>query len=165
MPDVSLSTKLDALAQDSSIGGASAEVAGDTGASTTNGFLRWLRDWFVARTGQKTGANSLSVIPASDAVHAVRARPVTITEDWNAALTTAYQKVTTTTTSTTSLRMSAACNASAYDIEIQVVAAGGSAPTTTGQALLAGDDFLTGIPVGDVYARSATAQKLIVWRS
>jgi len=49
--------------------------------------------------------------------------------------------------------------------EYQVVAAGGAAPTTSGQALLAGDDFLAGIPVGDIYARSATLQKLIVWRA
>jgi len=87
------------------------------------------------------------------------------TEDWNALLTSTYQKVATTTASTKSLRMSAACNATAYDIEYQVVTAGGAAPTTTGQALLAGDDFLAGIPVGDIYARSATAQKLIVWRA
>ncbi len=140
MPDVSLSSKLDAVAQDASIGGASAEAAGNTGASTTNGFLRWLRDRFLA------------VAPR-----------VAYTEDWNAALTSSYQKVATTTTATKSLRMSAACNATAYDIEYQVVEAGRDAPTTTGQALLAGDDFLAGIPVGDIYARSATAQKLIVW--
>ena len=91
--------------------------------------------------------------------------PVAYAEDWNAALTSSYQKVATTTASTRSLRMSAACNATAYDIEYQVVAAGAAAPTTTGQALLAGDDFLAGIPVGDIYARSATAQKLIVWRA
>lgn len=89
----------------------------------------------------------------------------TYTEDWNAALTSSYQKVATTTAATKSLRMSAACNATAYDIEYQVVTAGGAAPTTTGQALLAGDDFLAGIPIGDIYARSATAQKLIVWRA
>jgi len=89
----------------------------------------------------------------------------TYTEDWNAALTSSYQKVATTTSSTKGLRMSAACNASAYDIEYQVVAAGASAPSATGQALLAGDDFLAGIPIGDIYARSATLQKLIVWRA
>ena len=124
------------------IGGSSAAAAGDTGASTTNGFLRWLRDRFLA------------VAPR-----------VAYTEDWNAALTSSYQKVATTTTATKSLRMSAACNATAYDIEYQVVTAGGAAPTTTGQALLAGEDFLAGIPIGDIYARSATAQKLIVWRA
>ncbi len=91
--------------------------------------------------------------------------PVTYSEVFNGALTSTYQLITTTTTSTRSLRMSAACNATAYDIEYQVVASGAAAPTTTGQALLAGDDFLAGIPVGDIYARSATAQKLIVWRA
>ena len=119
MPDVSLSAKLDAVAQDASIGGASAPAAGNTGASTTNGFLRWLRDRFLSAAPQ-----------------------LTYTEDWNAALTSSYQKVATTTTATKSLRMSAACNATAYDIEYQVVASGAAAPTTTGQALLAGDDFL-----------------------
>lgn len=157
MPDVSLSAKLDAVAQDASIGGASAPAAGNTGASTTNGFLRWLRDWFYARTGRQTAANSLSVVQASDSF------AVTYTQDFNGALTSTYQLITTTTTGTRSLRMSAACNATVYDIEYQVVASGAAAPTTTGQALLAGDDFLAGIPVGDIYARSATAQKLIVW--
>ena len=124
-----------------SIGGTTATTAGDTGASTTNGFLRWLRDRF------------LSVAPR-----------LTYTEDWNAALTSSYQKVATTTTATKSLRMSSACNASAYDIEYAVVPVGDPAPTTNGQALLAGEDFLAGIPIGDIYARSETAQKLIVWR-
>jgi len=142
MPDVSLSEKLDAVAKDTSLGGSNAAAAGNTGASTTNGFLRWLRDRFLSAAPQ-----------------------LTYTEDWNAALTSSYQKVATTTTATKSLRMSAACNASAYDIEYQVVASGATAPTTTGQALLAGDDFAAGIPVGDIYARSATAQKLIVWRA
>ena len=41
---------------DGGIGGASAAAAGDTGASTTNGFLRWLRDKFKAFTGQQTSA-------------------------------------------------------------------------------------------------------------
>lgn len=124
------------------IGGTTAAAAGDTGASTTNGFLRWIRDRFLAAAPR-----------------------VAYTEDWNSALTSTYQKVATTTTSTKSIRMSAACNATAYDIEYQVVTAGAAAPTTTGQALLAGEDFLAGIPVGDIYARSATAQKLIVWRA
>lgn len=159
MPDVSLSEKLDAVAKDTSLGGSNAAAAGNTGASTTNGFLRWLRDWFYARTGRQTAANSLSVVQASDSFAAA------YSEVFNGALTSTYQLITTTTTATRSLRMSAACNASAYDIEYQVVASGAAAPTTTGQALLAGDDFLAGIPVGDIYARSATAQKLIVWRA
>ncbi len=160
MPDVSLSAKLDAVAKDTSLGGSNAAAAGNTGASTTNGFLRWLRDWFYARTGRQAAANSMSVVQASDSF------AVTYTQDFNGALNSTYQLITTTTTATRSLRMSAACNATAYDIEYQVVASGAAAPTTaTGQALLAGDDFAAGIPVGDIYARSATAQKLIVWRA
>lgn len=80
------------------------------------------------------------------------------------ALTASWVKVVTTTATTKSLRMSATCNANAYDIEYTVVAAGADAPTDTrGQALLAGDDFLAGIPVGDIYARSASLQTLVVW--
>lgn len=36
------------VATDASLGGATAAAAGDTGASTTNGFLRWIRDKLVA---------------------------------------------------------------------------------------------------------------------
>ena len=80
------------------------------------------------------------------------------------ALTASWAKVITTTTATKALRMSAACNTTTYDIEYTVVKEGEEAPTDTrGQALLAGDDFLAGIPVGDIYARSATAQTLIIW--
>ena len=80
------------------------------------------------------------------------------------ALTASWALVKTTTTATKALRMSAACNATTFDIEYTVVTAGASAPTDTrGQALLAGDDFLAGIPVGDIYARSASAQTLIIW--
>lgn len=79
-------------------------------------------------------------------------------------LTASWALVKTTTTATKALRMSAACNTTTYDIEYTVVTAGASAPTDTrGQALLAGDDFLAGIPVGDIYARSASLQTLIIW--
>jgi len=79
-------------------------------------------------------------------------------------LTATWALVKTTTTATKSLRMSAACNATVFDIEYTVVTAGASAPTDTrGQSLLAGDEFLGGIPVGDIYARSATLQTLIIW--
>ena len=109
--------------------------------------------------------SATSVLPEYVGPQKTTAPALTFTEDWNAALTATYQKVATTTSSTSALRMSAACNASAYDIEFTVVAAGAAAPTTTGQALLGGEDFLAGIPVGDIYARSATLQKLIVWRA
>ena len=80
------------------------------------------------------------------------------------ALTASWAKVITTTTETKALRMSAACNATTFDIEYTVVTTGDAPPTDTrGQALLAGDDFLAGIPVGDIYARSATLQTLIIW--
>ena len=197
-------TNTDIVTELASIGGASAAAAGDTGESTTNGFLRWLRDRFKAFTGQQTSASSLSVTGASDGyfivggatadgitpaagTYSVRvggqdssgnkrtlllksggelptySPALTITENFNGALTASYQIVATTTAATKMLRMSAACNATAYDIEFQVVTAGGAAPSTTGMALLAGDDFPLGIPIGDIYARSASLQKLIVW--
>ena len=53
---------------DGGIGGASAAAAGDTGASTTNGFLRWLRDFWLSLKGTRTAANSVSVTGASDGV-------------------------------------------------------------------------------------------------
>ena len=80
------------------------------------------------------------------------------------SLTASWVLVKTTTTATKALRMSAACNATTFDIEYTVVTAGAAAPTDTrGQALLAGEDFLAGIPVGDIYARSASLQTLIIW--
>ena len=90
---------------------------------------------------------------------------LTYTETFNNSLTATYQKVATTSAATKSLRMSCASNATAYDIEYQVVVAGGAAPTANGMSLLAGEDFAVGIPIGDIYARSATNQRLIVWRS
>lgn len=108
-------------------------------------------------------SNNSSVVGSSNPLPVTTALPLTYAENFNAALTGTYQKVVTTTTTTKALRMSANCSASAYDIEYQVVAAGAAAPTTSGIALLAGDDFLAGIPVGDIYVRSLSLQKLIVW--
>ena len=61
-------TNTDIVTELASIGGASAAAAGDTGASTTNGFLRWMRDFWFALKGTKTAANSVSVTGASDSV-------------------------------------------------------------------------------------------------
>ena len=61
-------TNTDIVTELASIGGASAAAAGDTGASTTNGFLRWMRDFWFALKGTKTAANSVSVTGASDGV-------------------------------------------------------------------------------------------------
>ena len=61
-------TNTDIVTELASIGGASAAAAGDTGASTTNGFLRWMRDFWLSLKGTKTAANSISVTGASDSV-------------------------------------------------------------------------------------------------
>lgn len=112
----------------------------------------------------KTDNLDIALSALRDALR-VYSQALTFTENWNAALTASYQKVVTTTAATKALRMSCACNATAYDIEFQRVNAGDPAPSagTAGMALLAGDDFPQGIPIGDIYARSATLQKLIVW--
>ena len=83
--DVAEGAKADAAATDSSsswsvvallkgiwaaLGGVSAAPGGNTGASTTNGFLRWLRDYFFARLGALTSANSISVTDATDGLFA-----------------------------------------------------------------------------------------------
>ena len=114
--------------------------------------------------------SGIKVLVGGSAVSSSNPLPVsggnfTYTKDnTGTALTASWAKVITTTTATKALRMSAACNATTYDIEYTVVTADASAPTDTrGQALLAGEDFLAGIPVGDIYARSATLQTLIIW--
>ena len=113
---------------------------------------------FLDETGTLITVSSSNPLPVSGGNFAYTK------DNTGAALTSSWAKVITTTTATKALRMSAACNATIYDIEYTVVTAGGAAPTDTrGQALLAGDDFLAGIPVGDIYARSATGQTLIIW--
>lgn len=79
------------------------------------------------------------------------------------ALTTNWQKVFTTTAATRSLRLGVPPIPSAYDIEWVSVPTGSAAPVGgIGEGVLAGEDFLAGIPLGDIYCKSATSQTLIV---
>ena len=133
------------------------------GGATPDGSAPTVGTYSVRIGGQDANGNKRTLLLKSGGELPTYSPALTVTENFNAALTASYQKVATTTAATKMLRMSAACNATAYDIEFQVVAAGAAAPSTAGQALLAGDDFPQGFPIGDIYARSATAQKLIVW--
>lgn len=79
------------------------------------------------------------------------------------ALTNAWQKVATTSAATKALRIAPVVGAAAYDIEWVAVPAGAPAPTDpVGEPILGGDDFAAGVPIGDLYLRSATAQTAIV---
>ena len=78
-------------------------------------------------------------------------------------LTVAWQKVCTTTAATLGLRLGVPPNPSAYDIEWAAVAAVAAAPTSAiGEGVLAGEDFASGLPIGDIYCKSASGQQLIV---
>lgn len=78
-------------------------------------------------------------------------------------LTSAWAKVATTTTATRGLRLAPIASASVYDIEWVSVTAGAAAPTDVyGEPVLGGEDFPAGLPIGDIYCKSASGQKLIV---
>ncbi len=79
------------------------------------------------------------------------------------ALTPAWQKVAATAAATRALRIAPIAGATTYDIEWVAVAAGASAPTDTyGEPVLGGEDFASGVPIGDIYLKSATGQTAIV---
>lgn len=137
------------------------------------GWLSQLGDYLLALTGRfpaslgaKTAAQSLAVTMATDqsailttsaakSFPQVAGSPFTLTASW--------QKVCTTTAATLGLRLGIPPNPSAYDIEWASVPAGAAAPTDAiGEAVMAGEDFASGLPIGDIFARSATLQKLIV---
>lgn len=78
-------------------------------------------------------------------------------------LTAAWQKVATTTTATKGLRLAALASAATFDIEWAAVASGAAAPTdASGEPIMAGEDFAAGLPIGDIYLRSASGQKAVV---
>ena len=78
-------------------------------------------------------------------------------------LTSAWAKVCTTTSGTKALRIAPIGTATAYDIEWAAVTAGAAAPTDTyGEAIQGGEDFAGGIPIGDIYLKSATGQIAVV---
>ncbi len=78
-------------------------------------------------------------------------------------LTAAWAKVATTTNATKGLHIAPIAAATVFDIEWAVVAANASAPTDTyGEPIQGGENFLDGIPIGDIYCKSTTGQIAIV---
>jgi hypothetical protein len=78
-------------------------------------------------------------------------------------LTSSWTKVATTIAATRGLRITPTADAGGYDIEWVAVTAGAAAPTDTyGQPILGGDDFAGGMPLGDIYLKSASGQKAVV---
>jgi hypothetical protein len=93
--------------------------------------------------------------PAPLNIAAVAGSPFTLTSGW--------QKVATNTAATKALILGAGGNASAYDIEWTVTAAGAGTPSDTkGNGIGLAENFAAGIPIGDIYARSASGQSLVV---
>lgn len=78
-------------------------------------------------------------------------------------LTSSWAKVATTTGATSGLRIASIAGASTYDIEWCAVPAGATAPSLTyGEPIQGGEDFIGGLPIGDVYLKSASGQKATV---
>lgn len=107
----------------------------------------------------RTGNGDLSVgvvperVPVSYA--SVPGSPFTLGPGW--------QRVATTSATTRALRVSPLAGAVTYDIEWTSVPAGDDMPTDAhGEPIMGGEDFLGGIPLGDVYLKSATGQIAIV---
>ena len=78
------------------------------------------------------------------------------------ALTPTWQKIVNTTAATRGLRLAPLGDATAFDIEWCVYPAGSSAPADTrGEPIGFGEDFRAGMPIGDIWCRSATSQFLL----
>lgn len=94
-------------------------------------------------------------VPVPLAFTQVAGSPFTLTSSW--------VKVATTTTATRGLRIAPVPSATDFDIEWISVTADASAPTdTNGEPIFGGEDFAGGIPVGDIYLKSASGQIVIV---
>lgn len=81
-------------------------------------------------------------------------------------LTSAWVKVATTTVATRGLRISPVVSAVNFDIEWVSVDANATAPTLitepNGEGVLGGEEFISGLPLGDIYLKSVTGQVAIV---
>lgn len=85
--------------------------------------------------------------------------PLTFTQTAGSpfTLTSSWTKVATTTAATKGLIVAPSVNASAFDIEWTSVTAGAAAPTDLyGVPVGYGETFADGLPIGDVYLKSAT---------
>lgn len=89
--------------------------------------------------------------------------PMTMAVVFSAPVGAGWTRVATTTGATRGLRIGPIAAASAYDLEWTVAQAGSPVPGDVyGEAVLGGDDFAGGVPIGDIYVRSATTQIAIV---
>ena len=104
------------------------------GGATADGSTPAAGTYSVRVGGQDSSGNKRTLLLKSGGELPTYSPALTITENWNAALTSSYQKWQLRQRRQ-NVRMSAACNATAYDIEFQVVTAGAAAPSTTGMAL------------------------------
>lgn len=79
------------------------------------------------------------------------------------ALTSSWIKVATLLTSTRGLRIAPIASATTFDIEWVSVVSGAAIPTDSyGEPIFGGEDFAAGLPVGDLYLKSASGQVAIV---
>ncbi|GBU16853.1 MULTISPECIES: hypothetical protein [Methylobacterium] len=100
----------------------------------------------------------------ADAVVILR-DPVALTTVYADVLMPNWTKVATVTKSTRALRIGMPGSASVFDVEWVSVPAGDPAPSNSlpyGEAILGGEDFPAGLPLGDIYARSASGAAVIV---
>jgi hypothetical protein len=110
-------------------------------------------------SSQATAANQTTGNSSLASILAKQKGPLTFTlvagSPFN--LTSSWTKVATTTAATKGLIVAPSANASAFDIEWTSVTAGAAAPTDLyGVPVGYGETFADGLPIGDVYLKSAT---------
>lgn len=117
----------------------------------------------IGKVGLQVGGADVA---RSNALPVQAPQPLTYTKVGGSPFTLAagvWTKVATTDISTKGLRIAPIASTSVYDIEWVSVAAGAAAPTDTyGEPILAGETFGDGLPIGDIYLRSASGQIAIV---
>lgn len=117
----------------------------------------------VTLSGPVTISNEVEVKNDTGSPVPTSRPPLTYTAAFAGALTASWQKVTTTTAATKGLRIAPIAAATAYDIEWVAVPAGSAAPTDVyGEQTGGGEDFAAGLPIGDIYLRSASLQVAVV---
>lgn len=119
----------------------------------------------LARRSQLDVLEELIEVTRQDLVASNISRPKDFTQVVGSPfiLTASWQKVCTTTAATLGLRLGIPPTPTTYDVEWISAAAGAIAPTdVNGEGVLAGEDFQGGLPLGDIYCKSVTGQKLIV---
>jgi hypothetical protein len=164
--------------------GALATHADETTANTTLAAIQTALGLIATHADETTANTALAAIQTAVALNATHADALAIGADLTLAgglverkspqtfstaagspfvLTGAWVKVCTTTAATKGLRIAPIAPATTYDIEWVAVTAGAAAPADTyGEPIQGGEDFASGLPIGDVYLKSATGQTAIV---